>query len=130
MSVPSCYFVVMFGARDWTNGKLVEREVICMRDWVALETPHKELVVITGGADGADKLSEFYCGENNVHCAVIRALWKHRHAGAGPQRNGIMAAFVPDEGIGFHKNITKSKGTKDMRNKLQSIGVPCRIVRR
>lgn len=123
------YKLLIFGARDWNNLRAVEREFRKVLSRVKKEDPRTELVVISGGAAGADVHGEIVAIRNNCHVVRVDALWNTRRRGAGPQRNGIMAALQPDEAIGFHEQISKSKGTKDMKKKLDALGISNRIVK-
>lgn len=124
--MPELYKVLMFGDRNWSNWKAIEREM------TGLVQQHgtTHLVIISGMAPGADVMAAETAREWDVHCVEVPALWATRHRSAGPQRNAIMAALQPDEGIGFHENISKSKGTKDMRKRLEKADIPVRIVKR
>lgn len=107
--VPTLYRVLMFGGRAYDKGDKVEKEVRRLRS----EATHRgaELLIITGGAPGADTLCEVIGKAENCHVARIDALWNWRHNGAGPQRNGVMVALDPHEAVCFHANIKKSKGS-------------------
>lgn len=104
------YKVLMYGDRNWENQKAVEREL------QRLVSKHgkTKLIIIEGGAPGADTMARVVATRESVHVAHCAALWDTRHRGAGPQRNKVMAAFEPDEAICFHPNIRKSKGSKSM----------------
>jgi hypothetical protein len=88
------------------------------------------LLIISGGAPGADTMARNEAWMQDIHCAEVKALWETRHRSAGPQRNGVMLALDPDEGVGFHEDIENSKGTKDMYNKLLKANVKVKIVKR
>lgn len=125
------YKLLMFGDREWTNADAIERELFKVFTFVKRTYARRvELVVIEGKAPGADTLAGYVAKNNNIHVCEVGALWETRHRGAGPQRNAIMAALAPNEGVGFHRNIAKSHGTKDMKGQLDKLGIPCRIVRR
>lgn len=122
------YKVLMFGDRDWTNSAAIRREL------VKLISVHgtSRLLIIEGECTrgGADLIARVEAERLDVHVARVHALWETRHRGAGPQRNAIMKLMEPNEGIGFHPDIKKSKGTKNMANQLKAAGIPYRIVRR
>jgi YspA, cpYpsA-related SLOG family len=118
--------VLMYGDRNWDDLAPIEREV----KRLVKQHGASSLLIISGGAPGADTLAEIAATNNNVHCAVVKALWQTRYRGAGPQRNEVMRLLEPDEGIGFHKNIEKSRGTKDMARRLDKAGIANRIVTR
>lgn len=114
--------VLIFGSRKWTRDGPIRHELLKLR-----KTHDNNLLIIEGGAPGADRASKRIGHELNIHVAEIDALWKTRHRSAGPQRNQIMAALEPDEGIGFHEDFENSSGTKDMAKKLDRLGVPYKI---
>lgn len=122
----SLYKVLMFGSRDWTNSAAIRREL------TALVRIHgtQRLLIIEGECPtgGADLIARVEAERLNVHVARVHALWSTRYRGAGPQRNTIMRLLGPDEGIGFHPDLKKSKGTKNMAKQLDVAGIPYRIV--
>lgn len=117
--------VLMFGDRNWSNFEVIERQMTKLVDTHGT----KNLLVISGGAPGADTMCEITAREWDVHVAVVKALWDTRHRSAGPQRNEIMRLMEPDEGIGFHEDLRKSKGTADMVKRLRRAGIPYKVVR-
>lgn len=119
------YKVLMFGARDWENRASI---IIELNSLIAKHGVTK-LLIIEGGAPGADRLCGEVARNLNVHVAEVKALWDTRHNGAGPQRNTIMRLLEPDEGIGFHEDIENSKGSKNMMEQLEKAGIPYRIVK-
>jgi hypothetical protein len=126
MMPETLYKVLMFGDRDWTNAAAIRRE---LRKLIAKHGTQR-LLIIEGEcpSGGADLLARIEAERANVHVARVHALWQTRYKGAGPQRNTIMRLLGPDEGIGFHPDITKSKGTKNMAKQLERAGIPYRIV--
>jgi YspA, cpYpsA-related SLOG family len=119
------YVVLMFGSRDWSDTDKIQKEIDCLKN----KHGANNLLIIEGGAPGADQLSGFLGRSSNIHVAEIKALWETRGRGAGPQRNAVMASLRLDEAIGFHEDISKSRGTSDMKRKLDHKGVPARIVK-
>jgi phosphoglycolate phosphatase-like HAD superfamily hydrolase len=128
MTTDRLYKVLMFGARDWSDPRPIRRE---LRKLIKTHGT-TNLVIIEGEcpSGGADLLARIEAERANVHVVRVPALWQTRYRGAGPQRNRIMAMLDPDEGIGFHPDIKKSKGTKDMANRLKRAGIPYRILER
>lgn len=123
--MPEWYRVLMFGARDWPYTQPIVREL------EGLKSKHgKRLIIITGGASGADSEVAFQARSMDIHVAQVDALWETRGRGAGPQRNTAMLALIPHEGIAFHEDITASKGTNNMRNQLTKAGITVRVVRK
>lgn len=50
--------------------------------------------VVSGGANGVDKLGELWAYENNVPCTVMKAKWHLYGNKAGPMRNREMARYA------------------------------------
>lgn len=113
------YKVLICGDRFWTEAAVIKRVLR------ALIKKHgtRDLVIITGKAQGADQLAGYHARSMNVHVADVAALWDTRHNGAGPQRNRIMLALLPDLVIGFHDDLKRSKGTKDMLKQAEKVGI-------
>jgi hypothetical protein len=128
MMPESLYKVLMFGDRDWSNVRAIQRELQKLID----KHGTQRLLIIEGECTkgGADVIARVEAERANVHVARVHALWSTRYNGAGPQRNTIMRLLEPDEGIGFHPDITKSKGTKNMAKQLEAAGIPYRILKR
>lgn len=122
------YKVLMFGDRDWTNAAAIRREI----QKLVLKHGTQHLLIIEGECPygGADLLARIEAERANVHVARIHALWETRYRSAGPQRNTIMRLLEPDEGIGFHAHIEKSRGTKNMARQLERADIPYRIVKK
>lgn len=126
MAKREIYKVVFSGARDWSNSSAVRREL------VKLIAQHgtTNLLIISGKAPGLDTMAKIQADNLSVHCAEIGALWETRYASAGPQRNKMMLALEPDEVIFFHKDISKSRGTKDCRNQAKKLGIKNKVVKK
>lgn len=123
------YKVLMCGSVEWGDPLPIKREIKrLLRAIKSGRIQAKELVVIHGKAPGADMLSGEIAKELNVHVCEIPALWDTRYRGAGPQRNSIMLSLEPHEVIGFHKNIRKSRGTKDTITKARKLGIKTKVV--
>ena len=103
----------------------MHRVLICGdRNYIDSNCIYKTLVVITGMCKGADIIAYDWAKENNVQILEFPADWSNGRSG-GPIRNQRML----DEGkptlvIGFHDNLEKSKGTKDMLNRSKKAKIP------
>jgi hypothetical protein len=128
MMPESLYKVLMFGDRNWTNSAAIRREI----QKLIAKHGTQRLLIIEGECTkgGADLIARVEAERANVHVARVHALGSTRYNGAGPQRNTIMRLLEPDEGIGFHPDIKKSKGTRNMAKQLDDAGIPYRIVRK
>jgi len=58
----------------------------------ALKRKHPSLVVVTGGARGADTLAHDWARIHAMACDVIEADWQRDGNAAGPRRNQAMLA--------------------------------------
>ena len=80
--------------------KFRDRECV----WRALDLVlrrHRDLLVITGAAAGADLLAQEWCVSRAVPFLGYPADWKKHKARAGPMRNQGMIALGPDAVIAF-----------------------------
>lgn len=95
------------GSRDWTDRRPV-RSAMDM-----LVRVHKQFLVIEGGAPGLDTLAGQIADELGLPHATMKANWPFYGRAAGPIRNRWMLDLDPDKVFAFHRDIRKSKGTKD-----------------
>jgi hypothetical protein len=87
----------------------------------AVKDHYGDIIVICGGAPGLDSLvSELWCNDKAVHCAVVKAIWNKLGSPAGPIRNSMMLKLRPDVCLRFPGGV----GTADMAAKAQRAGVP------
>lgn len=88
-----------------------------------LEAKHGELVVIQGGAPGADLVARNWCYQHKSRVRMINepADWKAHGRAAGPIRNSLMLSeHKPDVVLAF----PGGRGTADMVRKAEAAGVP------
>ena len=85
-----------------------------------------EVVIVSGGATGADALGEQYASEKGLTIDRHPADWKKNGRAAGPIRNAEMAD-VSDALIAFWDG--QSRGTKSMIDLAQRKGLQVAIVR-
>ena len=57
----------------------------------------KDVVIVSGGANGADKLAEKYCFEKNIKIIVFNAEWNKYGKSAGFKRNAEMINFIKEK---------------------------------
>lgn len=91
------------------------------------EAAGKSLVVIHGGANGADALAEIAARKLGVRTIVFEAEWQKYGRAAGPIRNNRMITEgKPDFGLAFgliRKSSGALTGTGDMVAQLLGMGV-------
>ena len=83
-----------------------------------------EVIIISGKANGADKLSEQYAKEKNFPIAEFPANWNAYGKAAGFKRNKEMGIYA-DALIAFWD--CKSKGTKHMIDTAKFKDIPTKI---
>jgi len=98
--------VLVCGDRNWYDRAYIYRCLDYLYPFITL--------VIEGEANGADKISRGWAADRGVPFDPHPADWSAYGKAAGPVRNGEMLAVGPNLVIGFHNDITRSKGTRDM----------------
>jgi ABC-type enterochelin transport system substrate-binding protein len=86
----------------------------------------EDIVIVSGNANGADKLGERYGKENNYPIETYPAEWDKYGKSAGYKRNQTMADNA-DGLIAFWDG--KSKGTKHMIDIATKGGLKVRVIR-
>jgi hypothetical protein len=87
--------------------------------------PHDALVVIQGGATGADAMARQWCATNHVCYDNYPADWSKHGRAAGPIRNQRMLDHGrPDLVVAF----PGGRGTADMVKRATKAGVEVRAV--
>ena len=84
--------------------------------------------IVSGHADGADKLGERYAAERGLPCSVFPAAWEKYGRKAGPMRNSQMLDYASErspEVVAFWNGT--SSGTFDTIKKACRKGIPCRV---
>lgn len=82
------------------------------------------IIIISGGANGADKLGEHFADENKMKCEYCYPDWEKYGKSAGPRRNFEMVK-KSDYIICFWDG--KSRGTKSTIEFAQKLQKPLRI---
>ena len=113
--------VVIAGCRNYNNYD----EAKCYIDF-CLSNIRKEndIVIVSGGASGADAIGERYAEENGYRLEKYPADWEKYGKSAGPRRNRQMAEIC-DYVICFWDG--KSSGTKSMISCAIKCNKPLRI---
>ena len=100
--------VIIAGGRDFTDYDLLKQHCDYM---LSRRAEGEEIVVISGGASGADALGEKYARERGYSLRQFPAKWELYGKRAGPMRNREMADNA-DALIAYWDG--KSRGTKNM----------------
>ncbi|MBP3437630.1 MAG: DUF2493 domain-containing protein [Clostridia bacterium] len=115
------YKIVVAGCRDFYDYSRVEAELDAHLKWME----NQKIIIISGGATGADALGERYAAEHNFPVERYPADWERYGRVAGPKRNMQMAKDA-DEVIVFWDG--KSRGTKNMIECAKKANKLCKVV--
>jgi hypothetical protein len=85
-----------------------------------------DITIVSGCANGADKLGEIYATENNLKVMQFPADWEQYGASAGSKRNAEMAE-IATHCIAFWDG--ESRGTEHMLRTANRKGIKVKIVR-
>ena len=113
--------VVIAGCRDYNDYDEAKSFIDYCLSNIRKEN---EIVIVSGGARGADAIGERYATENGFKIEKYPADWQTYGRCAGPIRNRQMAEIC-DYVICFWDQ--KSKGTKSMINYAHKCGKPVKI---
>lgn len=117
--------ILVCGCRDWTDGAKIEEEM-CNYANLAHQAV-ESLVVISGGAKGADSIAAKLAKSWKWHLRVFLADWDSHGRAAGVMRNQKMLDVeCPDQVLAFWDG--RSKGTLDMISRAVRYGVEVSIV--
>ena len=115
------YVVLVTGSRN-----LMERAIV-LPELERLHKEHNDLVVVHGGAKGADRAAASVCAQLQVYQVPVAPLWGRYGNAAGILSNQLMLdLFKVDEAIAFP--LEGSVGTFDMMRRLRAAGIPVRNV--
>jgi hypothetical protein len=96
-----------------------------LQEW--LSDPHADVMVVSGGAHGADNLGELYAEERGLEIDRHPADWKRHGRSAGVIRN-IEMAECADMLIAFPKEGEPNRGTMNMVKEARKRGLRVRII--
>lgn len=114
--------VLICGDRNWAD---YDKVLDVMK---GLGDKYEDLIIIEGGAKGADSLAKKAAIECDLEYKEFKANWKEYGRAAGPKRNQQMLEEKPDLVIAFHPNIDESKGSKDMVRRATKAGIDVSII--
>ena len=115
--------VVIAGCRDYDNYDEAKAYIdICLSNI----RKTNEIIIVSGGAKGADSLGERYAEENGFKVEKYPADWVRYGRSAGPRRNRQMAE-ISDYVICFWDG--ESRGTRSMIESARKFGKPVKIKR-
>lgn len=113
--------VIVCGGRDYADREKVFAEL----DSIRLSVPLDTLMIIQGGAKGADALAREWCLQRHVEYVNVPADWEAYGKRAGPLRNlKMVTKYRPHLVLAF----PGGRGTADMVKQATGAGVEVRAV--
>lgn len=128
--------ILVAGSRHWTDRDLIHQTLLPFAGAKIVHGGNGYYVYdpTVPGARRAVRGADAIAGEIGLslgcHVIVYEAVWKVFGPSAGPRRNTLMIVEEHkltepiDQAILFHEDIEHSRGTKDMRVKLDRAGIP------
>jgi len=112
--------IVVCGSRFHTDVELIERVLDAY--WSRLG---HAMLLITGGAEGADEIARAWAVSRKCDHLVMYAWWDTEGKGAGPTRNRRMLDRKPHLVLAFysHGEGHKNRGTNNMVKIAQDAGI-------
>jgi hypothetical protein len=111
--------VMVAGSRGFTDYQLLTATLD------RLLTGRNEVVVLSGGARGADRLGERYAAARGLGVERFLPNWGHHGRAAGVVRNAEMV-MIADVAVFFWDG--SSPGTADGIRKARARGIPVEVV--
>ena len=118
----STHKVLVCGGRDYEDRDHVYR---VLDAYLARIGP--DMLLINGGAPGADTLAREWAVDRRVDHLTLYAKWDLFGRSAGPIRNRRMAKKKPKLVLAFHPNLAQSKGTRDMIKVAQKLDIKYKV---
>jgi hypothetical protein len=111
--------VIVCGGRDYED----RWSVYSALDELLKAEPLDTLMVIQGGASGADEFAREWCIKNRVEMVNVPANWEVHGKAAGPVRNQKMVSkYRPELVLAF----PGGRGTADMVRRAEDAGIAVR----
>lgn len=111
--------VLVCGSRSWSDYAAIS-------DQLSLVSSGVGLVVVHGGAMGADTVAANYALRSGIPTEVFYADWDKYGKRAGILRNNEMLDTRPDLVLAFWDG--KSRGTKHTIDEARRRGIPCEVI--
>lgn len=118
-------YCLVVGSRTFDDFDRLESELDAALEGTA------NVVIVSGGAKGADSLAEKYADKKGYEKAVFKANWKQYGRAAGPKRNEEMQQFISqfDDRLCVAFWDGKSKGTASNFTLAKKYNNPLKIVK-
>jgi hypothetical protein len=112
--------ILVCGGREWSNYTMTSGVLDGFRQ--QYHEKGQPIVIVQGGAIGADFLGKRYAEQYNIPCEEFKAEWKKYGRAAGPIRNSAMLeTLVP--GADVVVAFPGGRGTNDTVTKALKLGI-------
>lgn len=115
--------VIIAGSRSFNNYDLLNERVLAL---LKEKVNNSNIIIISGTANGADKLGEKFAEEHNFGLIKKPADWDKHGKSAGYKRNKEMAD-IADACVVFWDG--ESPGSKHMIDIAKDKNIPVRVIR-
>lgn len=115
------YIVIIAGGRDFNDYDMLDEKL----NFYFQNVPMEKVLIIGGGAKGADKLGKDWAKENIIEYKTFHADWNKYGKAAGPKRNTEMAKIATHL-IAFN---TGGRGTADMLRQANDFKLKIRDIK-
>lgn len=119
--------ILICGDRNWSNKKIIEEEVLKALEELEC-TDRKDVIILHGGARGADSLAGEVARELGIRIKVFPAEWEKYGKVAGPLRNIEMLDEKPKLVLAFHNDLSNSKGTAHTVRYAKKRGTTVKVI--
>jgi len=113
--------VIIAGSRGFDNYPLMVK--VLVEYFVKEKLSPNDIEVISGTANGADKLGERFAEASNVKLTRMPADWVNNKRSAGHIRNAEMADYAKENGVCFIFWDGESKGSEGMAKVAKKKGL-------
>jgi hypothetical protein len=114
--------VLVCGGRDYSDQAKLYRVLDAYHARIG-----PSMLVINGGATGADTLAREWAVDRKVDHLTLYARWDLYGRSAGPIRNRRMARKKPKLVLAFHSDLAMSKGTRDMVRVAEKMKIKTKV---
>lgn len=115
--------ILITGDRNWYSLELAKRVLGRL-----VARYGREITIVHGAAPGVDQSFADACRSLEIADEPHPADWDRLGRRAGPVRNGEMVAAGAGLCVAFHRDLERSKGTKDCVRRAIEAGIPVWLV--
>jgi hypothetical protein len=123
-SVKETVQIAVVGSRSFNTYNILEEKLDTLLKEKKIDD--KRIVIVSGGANGADTLAEFYAQNKGYDKLIFEADWEKYGKSAGFRRNETIVENA-DIVVAFWDG--QSRGTKDTIDKARDKGIETIIIK-